>query len=114
VVSRGPFLSASIEPGSTVTGSATLEVEARSPSWFEVDTLELLRDGEVVESVSGSTATFELAGEVDAVFTVQASSSGTLAPVWPEFSPWALLAPIRLDVAGDGWEPPLPPLELSD
>jgi hypothetical protein len=114
VVSRGPFLSASIEPGSTVTGSATLEVEARSPSWFEVDTLELLRDGEVVESVSGSTATFELAGEVDAVFTVQASSSGTLAPVWPEFSPWALLAPIRLDVAGDGWDPPLPPLELSD
>ena len=114
VVSRGPFLSSSIEPGSTVTGSATLKVEAHSPSWFDVDTLQLLRDGQVGASVSGSAATFELSAEVDATYTVQATSSGTLAPVWPDFSPWALLAPIRLDVGGDGWDPPLPPLEMAE
>jgi hypothetical protein len=114
VVSRGPFLSASIEPGSTVVGAATVEVVARTPSWFEVDTLELLRDGEVVQSASGSTASFDLNAETDAVYTIQARSSGTLAPVWPEFSPWAMLAPIRLDVAGDGWDPPQPPLERAD
>ena len=114
VVSRGPFLRSSIEPGSTVVGSASLEVEALSPSWFQIDTLELLRNGEVVQSASGDSANFSLDSETDAVYTVQATSSGTLAPVWPEFSPWAMLAPIRLDVAGDGWEPPLPPLELED
>ena len=111
VVSSGPFLDLSIRPGSTVTGSATLDVEALSPSWIRVDRLLLYQDNALVASALGSSATFDLAPAVDAAFVVVAEGDTPMQPVTGS-TPWAMSAAILVDVAGDGWEPPLPPLSL--
>lgn len=113
VVSRGPFLDLSIDPGSVVTGSATLTAEARAPAWIEVDRLLLLEDGVEVERVAGTTATFALAPEADASYVVIAEGDGPLGRMWSA-RPWAMSSAILVDVAGDGWEPPLGPLVLSE
>lgn len=110
IVTRGPFLELSIAPGSTITGPATLDVQTRAPSWIQVDRLVLLRDGEPVETVLGSEATFSLDADVDASFIVVAEGDQPMAPVFSNRTPWAMSSPILLDLDGDGWEPPLPPL----
>lgn len=112
IVTRGVFLALSIPPGSDLTGPQTLTVEAKSPSWIVVDRLLLYRDGEVVETVSGTTATFTLAPEKDAAYWVVAEGDTPMQPVWG-YTPWAMSSPYRVDVGTAGWEPPLPPLLLE-
>jgi hypothetical protein len=113
IVSRGPFLSMSIDPGSVVVGSATLEVEALSPSWMHLDRVVLLRDGVEVDSVEGSEGSFELSPEQDASYVVIAEGDQGMGGVYNR-TPWAMSAAILVDVDGDGWDPPLPPLELAE
>jgi hypothetical protein len=114
VVTRGPFLESSITPGSTVVGAQALQVTVRSPEFIQVDRLILYRDGNAVETVNGSTATFELAPEKDAVYWVIAEGDSPMAPLWPDLTPWAMISPIRVDVGDAGWIAPLPPLTLGD
>lgn len=113
VASRGPFLQVSPDPGSVVAPGTTLSVQAHFPSWMTIDRLELHENGEVVEVVEGTEASFELNPAADAVYFVTASGDADLAPVWPGQRPWAMHAPIRVDVGGDGYTPPLPPLALE-
>ena len=114
VGSNGPFLDLSVLPGSTLTEATELVVSAEaSPSWVVVDTLQLLKDGVVVQEVSGRTATFQLDGDADASFMVAARGSTSEAPV-TGYRPFALTSPILLDVDGDGWDAPLPPLQLGE
>lgn len=124
VASTGPLLLATIDgepaPGRDFTGQRTLDVVVFAPSWMALDTLSLLRDGVVVETmaVSGdeaerATASFSLAPEADASYVVIVSGSGSMAPAYPGRTPWAMTAAVRLDVDGDGWEAPLPPLVLG-
>lgn len=106
IVTRGPYLSMSIPPGSVVMGSASLEVQALSPSWVLVDELVLYRDGLLVETVPGTQATFTLAAEADASFVVVAQGSTPMGGVWGSKTPWALASAILLDVDQDGWKAP--------
>ena len=37
-----------------------------------------------------------------------------MGPIYGSSTPWAMTAPIYVDVAGDGWDAPKPPLTLLD
>jgi len=117
IASRGPFMDVRIggdwAPGGTFTGAHTLVVTTDGPSHVVVDTLVLLENGVEVDRVEGSTATFALAPEDDAHYVVVASGSTPMTPVYSA-TPWAMCAAIRIDVAGDGWTAPLPPLTMAD
>jgi hypothetical protein len=78
-----------------------------------VDQLELLRDGTVVETVAGTKATFDLSPEVDAWYTVRATGQTDMGPVYSGQTPWAMTNAIYVDLDGEGWTPPLPPLYLA-
>lgn len=112
IVTRGPFLELSVMPGSEVAAGTTLSVRTRAPSWIVVETLELWRDGAVVETVTGTEATFTLSPEQDAWYVVVAQGSQPMSPV-TDRTPWAMTSPYFVDVDGDGWEPPLSPLTVS-
>ncbi len=113
IASNGPFLEMSISPGTTLTAAATLQVKAYSPSWIVVDRLQLVRDGEVIEVIEGTEASFELTSEADASFVVEALGDTGMRPL-VGFAPWAISSPILLDLAGDGWDAPAPPLQLGE
>ncbi len=113
VVSMGPWLGLSIDPGSEVEGPQTLEVTVLSPSWIQVDELHLLENGVVVETVQGpfeGAVSFALSPSADAYYVVEAEGATDLSPVWPGKRPWAMTSPIFLDTDGDGWTAPLPAL----
>lgn len=124
VVSRGPYLDATIDgtwaPGQTVTGAPTLEVTVLAPSWMPVETLTLYRDGEAtdIRTLSGTAPEwgmerFVLEPESDASFVVIASSNAVMSGPWAGQTAWAMTAAIRVDLAGDGWEAPLPALTIK-
>ena len=102
VVTRGPFLDITESDG-------VLEVEALSPSWIVVDRLLLLQNGEVVETVEGAGAQFTLEPVEDAWFVIIAEGDSPMTPISGD-TPWAMSRVFKVDVEGDGWEPPLPPL----
>lgn len=110
VVTRGPFISSDPMPGSVVTASTTtLSAEAFCAPWCTVDRLVLYRDGEAVETVEGTTATFDIDDAEDAAYYVIAEGDNSMQPV-SSHTPWAMTSPILRDVDDDGWDPPLPPL----
>ena len=109
IASRGPYLDMSITPGSTIGAGQSLTVTAKCPSWCTVDRLVLLKDGAPVETVDDVTATFSLDADADASWIVVAEGDNPMQPV-SGHTPWAMSSPILLDVDGDGWDPPLPPL----
>jgi len=113
VVSLGPWIETSITPGSTVTGSTTVAVQARSPSWIVVDELALWEDGVEIEVVAGTEAVFDLSPDTDASYVIIARGLTPMSPLYG-VAPWAMTSPILVDVGGDGWTPPLPPLVLED
>ena len=112
VVTRGPFIDLSVDPGTTVSFGTTIDVEVRSPSWIVVDTVRLLRDGEEVEAVAGVEASFTLAPDADAAYVVVADGTTPMGPVYGNLTPWAMTSPVLVDVDGDGWDPPLPGLQV--
>ena len=91
---------------SAAGASATLEVQALSPSWIVVDELVLYRDGAPIETVIGTQATFTLEADADASFIVVAQGSAPMGGVWGSKTPWALASAILLDVDQDGWKAP--------
>ena len=111
IVTRGPFLEMSLDPGSEVRGPVELRVQSRSPSYIRVDRLVLHRDGARVQVKEGVEATFDLSPDEDAVYWVSAEGDSPMAPMWA-LTPWAMSAPIWVDVGEAGWTPPLPPLTL--
>jgi len=113
IATRGPYLELSVAPGSTVSGGSTVDVEARSPSWIVVDRLELFQDGLLVETLQGTNGQFLLDPMSDASFTIVAAGDTPMQPLYSR-TPWAMSSPIYVDVGGDGWTPPLPPLTLEE
>lgn len=112
IASNGPFLDLSILPGTVITRVSSLNVTALSPSWMQVDHLSLLRDGVVVDTVDGDTATFSLNATEDTSFVVIAEGDATMQPLGGH-KPFAITSAILLDLGGDGWDPPLPPLVIT-
>ena len=87
-----------------------VDVEALSPSWIVVDRLQLWRDGAMVEQIDAATGSFTLSPDADAVYVIVAEGDTSMQPITSR-TPWAMTAPYRVDVDGDGFEPPLPPLQ---
>ncbi len=120
VVSRGPYLDATVDgawaPGQTFTGAVTLEVDVLAPSFVVIDTLDLVRDGEVVESRpwTGAAESFALPEDADGSYVVVAHGAQSMAPVFPGQTPWAMTAAVRVDLGGDGWDAPKPGLILGN
>lgn len=110
---RGLFLEMSLDPGSTVTGSRSLQVEAVGASWATADRIVLYRDGEVAETVAGTSATFALEPDADAVYVVIAEGDTALGGAYGGARPWVLASPIYVDVEGDGWEAPKDALRVG-
>jgi hypothetical protein len=110
VAMRGPFLEVDPLPGATVAPGAEVSVTVKAASWVRVDRLRLLRDGVEAQVVEGTSATFALEPEADAWYAVIAEGDEQMQPVTSD-TPWALAGPWRVDVGGDGWTPPLPPLQ---
>ena len=111
VASRGVFLELSEDPGSTVTGGGTLTVTAHSASWARVDRIVLYVNGERGEVVPGSSATFQLQPAEDAVYNVVAEGDTAMGGPYGSQTPWAMTSGVFVDVGGDGWTAPKPPLE---
>ena len=123
VLSMGPFLEANPSPGSTIEGPTTLKISVHAPSWIKVSRLRLLKNGEeeaviLLEDLGERFPElqpphqFELNPDEDAWYVVMAEGDESMLPV-KNRQPWAMTGPIRIDVDGDGWEPPLPPLTVS-
>lgn len=119
MISRGPFLDARVEGawagGQTFTGPVTLEVDVLAASFVVVDTLTLLEDGEPVQTVpwEGAPVSFSLDPASDAFYVVVAEGSTPMAPVYPGDRPWGVTGAVKVDVAGDGWEAPKPPVQIG-
>jgi hypothetical protein len=105
------FITSSVTPGETVTGALALEVEALSASWAPVDRMVLYVNGEPTQTVKGAQASFVVDVAEDAWVAVMAEGDTSMGPIY-NTTPWAMTAPIYVDVEGDGWEAPKPPLTL--
>lgn len=125
VVSKGPYILATVHgawaPGADLVGAATLEVTVYAPTWMPVDTLTLYRDGEIDQTATltrgdadAGQASFSLDPDADAVYVLIASGSAPMTLAYPGERAWAMTSAIRLDVEGDGWTAPLPPLQVND
>ncbi len=112
IASRGVFLDLSPNPGFTLQPGASVTVTAKSPSWIRVDRLRLLRDGTEVASVDGTSATFVLQTEADAVFHIVAEGDAPMAPV-DDRTPWAITGSYWVDADGGGYTSPRTPLPTS-
>ena len=98
VMSYGPFISFWAEQdapiGSEVVvedGSVSLDIEVRSPSWFDVDRVELYENGTLIKDWSVDTPnadvvnlqeTFDVEGESDAWYVVVALGDDSLEPLF--------------------------------
>lgn len=108
-VGRGVFLDLSPAPGQTLPSPVTLTASAKSASYARVDRLHLYRDGVIVDTIEGTHASFTLEPDQDAVYVVVAEGDDPMEPL-TTFTPWATSNAYRVDVGGDGWTPPLPPI----
>jgi hypothetical protein len=124
VVGLGLYIDARIDgewaPGGTFTGPQTLSAQVMAPSWVPVQQLSLFENGVVVDTVAceGSaplwcSAEWAIAPAEDAIYVVMASSAAPMTAVWPGTLPWGATSGIALDTAGDGWDPPMPPLVID-
>jgi hypothetical protein len=113
VPSKGAYIHATIDegfaPGGTFVGVQELKVEVFAASWVATDSLILMKNGEQIaeQEYQGEAVFFDLAPEEDAHYSVIASSSQSMNPVYGG-SPWAMTAALLIDLQGDGWQAPLP------
>ncbi|MFT5583417.1 MAG: hypothetical protein ACI9VR_000995 [Cognaticolwellia sp.] len=109
VASNGPMILLSEAPGSVLSpGSVSYEVLV--PTWIQVDRVLLLEDGELVDTRSDLSGSFELDPVVDASYVVVVEGDGAMSPISSQ-TPWAATSALLVDVDGGGWEAPLPPFE---
>jgi len=114
VLSYGPFISLFAEGdqpiGSEISvddGVVTLDIEVRSPSWFDVDRVELYENGALIQSWAVTTPnvdtvnfleSVDIPGEDDAWYVVIALGNDGLEPLFTPVD----IPPIQLqDVVGE-------------
>ena len=109
VASNGPMILLDAAPGSTLSpGSVSYEV--LTPSWIQVDRVLLLENGEVIETRTELSGSFDLQPDADASYVLVAEGDASMSPVSSQ-KPWAASSALLVDVDGGGWEAPLPPFE---
>ena len=59
-------------------------------------------NGEIIETVEGDIAIFDLVSESDAAYVVIAEGDQSMSPVRSGL-PWAMTSAFLVDVTGDGW-----------
>ena len=121
VPALGPYLDLRVDgvwaSGHTFDGPQTLNVQVRAATWCVIDRVQLLRDGVVVDerAVSPDDAgagglrwagSFLLEPDQDASYVVMAQGSADMSPPYPGKRPWAMSAPLFIDVDGGGWSAP--------
>jgi len=93
--------------------SAFEDVQVQSiydPEIIDTEIEKAQNSDQIIENPEiGQPFAFNLAPESDAWFTLIAHGESPMHPLTGA-SPWAMTSPIRIDVGGDGWEAPLPPL----
>ncbi len=124
-VTSAPFIEFTLDEqglGATVTpsapgGSVTATIRVSAVSWAPLTTVRLIGNGEIVQEwdVSDQTGlvrldtTAEITPEADTWYHVVAfAAAGDLAPLYPGRTSAALTNPIWVDLAGDGFDPPIP------
>jgi hypothetical protein len=116
IASYGAFIESSILPGSEVVGATEITFKTLTPSWIEVNALNLIQNGSVIETFSGEEIatgiTVLLNPEIDSWFAIEATGDSPMYPLSGD-TPWALTSPILVDIEGDGWSPPMGPLEID-
>lgn len=114
VVSMGAFIQTNILPGSVIDKKLDLEITLHAPSWIQIDQLTILENGEPIESISNpeksTLYTRSISPSQDAWYTIIASGSQPMSPI-SNRSPWAMTAPIFVDIDDNGWNHPLPQME---
>jgi hypothetical protein len=120
VVSSGPTLRVTAGqniPGDVLEGGQhTLAVVVSGPSYIQPDIVRLVRNGEVVDSVTVDASTFDnglwIATDFvtddseDAWYVVEVEGATAMGHVWKGATPYAITGAFLVDVAGDGWEAP--------
>lgn len=118
-VCGGPFITVTLNgtagPGGMVSdagGAVNLDIVIQAPSWVMFDKVELLANGEVIETfpVSGTAGPapvrfvkkLSLKPERDTWYVVRASGGGDLFPVYPGARPYSFTNPVYADVDGNG------------
>jgi len=116
VASYGAFIDCSVLPGSKVIGSTELSFSVHSPSWIEVNALNLIKNGVTIETFSGdeilSGVTVQLSPDSDSWYAVEATGDTSMLPMSNDTA-WALTSPILVDVDGDGWSAPMGSLTID-
>lgn len=111
--------------GVDTAGAARLEFEVWGPQWMDVATVQLIGNGQVIDTWDATTTPavsppanpsravwFSHAVDVtpgqDTWYVVRADGIGDLAPMYPNVRPWAVTSPIFVDADGNGtFDPPL-------
>ena len=87
VASNGPMILLDAAPGSTLSpGSVSYEV--LTPSWIQVDRVLLLENGEVIETRTELSGSFDLQPDADASYVLVAEGDASMSPVSSQ-KPWA-------------------------
>ena len=116
VATKGAYVHATIDgnfaPGGTFVGVQELKVEVFAGSWIVTDFVLLMKNGEQIaeQEYEGEAVFFDLAPEEDAHYSVIATSSQSMSPIYGG-SPWAITAALLIDLEGNGWQTPLPEIE---
>ncbi len=123
-VSCGPFVSFAASDGQGLgelaavdsNGDIEFQVKVQAPTWIGVDTVRLLENGLVIDSVDVSApgdpvvrfdGPLSATPTDDAWYAVEVLGSGSLQPVNKNGPPYAMTNDIRVDADGDGsWTPP--------
>jgi hypothetical protein len=104
---NGPFVASSILPGQVVDAGTVVRLTATGASFVSVDRIRWFEDGVEVEVVPARSAARTLAPARDALVYAIVEGDTPMSPL-SGLTPWALVGPWRVDVDGDGWDPPLP------
>jgi hypothetical protein len=116
-VCGGPFIMVTLNgaagPGGMATdtdGAVDLDINIQAPSWVVFDKVELLANGEVIETfnVSGTETPVRFSRQLtlkpqrDTWYVVRAEGQGDLFPVYPGTHPYSYTNPVYADVDGNG------------
>ncbi|MFT7579134.1 MAG: hypothetical protein ACI9MR_000796, partial [Myxococcota bacterium] len=127
-VSCGPFVRFETTGGAGMgevamadaDGEVGFSVIVEAPSWISVETVNLIRNGEVIQTYAVEPPTADAIRPSlrfdkvlvdtpidDAWYVVEVQGSGTLEPVKFDDAPYAMTNPIEVDADRDGaWTPP--------
>jgi len=116
VVSEGPMIHVSTDGGAVregdtlrleAAGDVTLAIRVESPSWVPIDTIQIVSEGEILESIDpvdlggGAPVWFDetrtFAVEADTWFVVRVDGSSDLSPAYPGAVPFAMSGAIFVD-----------------